>query len=232
MHVCILGAAPDTPSFAIACGDNRRLFRAAKAFFTSKACGRRADRALFSKPCERVWQREPFLRRRAAIVVLAVKTTRFAGGFAGLDRSARRWPFAFMSFGERRGLLGRTVHQRTWQPLAAPPRRSHPEGTETKCRSGAACGRMLRIRLDLTASRRRGPRRVTASWYFTSRSAHNAMTCAEIPRNDARVHPTAYPRGRSRPPGRDIQMTVCASVEWRDRWPLPCVSSTNAKLPA
>src|ERR1700722_11649904 len=54
------------------------------------------------------------------------------------------------------------------------------------------------------------------------------------PRNDGRVHPThtPYPGSGSRPPGSEIQMTVCASAEWRDRWPLPCVSSTNAKLPA
>src|SRR5216684_6884866 len=43
---------------------------------------------------------------------------------------------------------------------------------------------------------------------------------------------TDYAGGKSRPFGSEIQMTVCASAEWRDRWPLPCVSSTNTKLPA
>jgi hypothetical protein len=40
---------------------------------------------------------------------------------------------------------------------AAPTRCSHAEGAVAERRSGAACGRMLRIRLDLTAARRRGP---------------------------------------------------------------------------
>jgi hypothetical protein len=35
-------------------------------------------------------------RRAAIIAVLAVKATRFAGGFAGLDGSARRWPWLTM----------------------------------------------------------------------------------------------------------------------------------------
>ena len=43
---------------------------------------------------------------------------------------------------------------------------------------------------------------------------------------------TDYAGGKSRPFGSEIQITVCASAEWRDRWPLPCVSSTNTKLPA
>lgn len=43
---------------------------------------------------------------------------------------------------------------------------------------------------------------------------------------------TDYAGGKSRLFGSEIQMTVCASSEWRDRWPLPCVSSTSTKLPA
>jgi hypothetical protein len=43
---------------------------------------------------------------------------------------------------------------------------------------------------------------------------------------------TDYAGGKSRTFGSEIQMTVCASAEWRDRWPLPCVSSTNRKLSA
>jgi hypothetical protein len=35
--------------------------------------------------------------RRAAIAVLAVKATRFAGSFADLDRSARQWLLAAIS---------------------------------------------------------------------------------------------------------------------------------------
>jgi hypothetical protein len=46
---------------------------------------------------ERLRKRRP-RPARAAIAVLAVKATRFAGGFAGLDCCARRWPFAFISF--------------------------------------------------------------------------------------------------------------------------------------
>ena len=41
---------------------------------------------------------------------------------------------------------------------AAPTGRGHAEGAEAKRRSGEACGRMLRIRLDLTVPWRRGPR--------------------------------------------------------------------------
>lgn len=41
---------------------------------------------------------------------------------------------------------------------------------------------------------------------------------------------TDYTSAKSRPFGSEIQMTVCASAEWRDRWPFPCVSSTNTKL--
>lgn len=38
--------------------------------------------------------------------------------------------------------------------------------------------------------------------------------------------------GKSKPLGRDIQITVWASGEWRERWPLPWVSSISTKLPA
>jgi hypothetical protein len=60
----------------------------------------------------------------------AVKATRFAGGFAVLDRFARRRLLPTVSFGERSRPFGRTAHQKTWRPVATPTRRSHPEGTE------------------------------------------------------------------------------------------------------
>jgi hypothetical protein len=76
-------------------------------------------------------------KRRVAIAVLAVKATRFAGGFAGLDRGARRWLLAYHIL-----LLSDAAHwprslsKRIWMPLATPTRRSHAEGAVAKRRSG------------------------------------------------------------------------------------------------
>jgi hypothetical protein len=66
---------------------------------------------------------------------------RFAQGecfaFAGLDGSARRWPLAHhVLLVSDRGLWAASRTKATWAPLAAPPRRSHPEGIEAKRRSG------------------------------------------------------------------------------------------------
>jgi hypothetical protein len=53
--------------------------------------------------------------RRAAIAVLAVKATRFAGGFAGLDGSARRWLLAIhVLLVSDRGRLAASRTKRTW----------------------------------------------------------------------------------------------------------------------
>jgi len=59
-------------------------------------------------------------------------------------------------FGERRGHWAAIVTKATWMQNAALTRRSHPEGTGAQRRNDEVGGRMLRIRLGLTAVRRRG----------------------------------------------------------------------------
>jgi hypothetical protein len=100
-------------------------------------------------------QRQPFqaaprCHRRARRQPLRA---RFAQGecfaFAGLDRSARRWRWLTMSFWcARAAFWAASLTKATWTPLAAPTRRSHPEGRN------AAEQRPLG---RLTAARRRGP---------------------------------------------------------------------------
>ena len=70
------------------------------------------------------------ITRRAAIAVLAVKATRFASGFAGLDRCARRWLWLTMSFGERSRPFGRDANQKDMDASTLPRRRraQSPEG--------------------------------------------------------------------------------------------------------
>jgi hypothetical protein len=60
----------------------------------------------------------------------AVKATRFAGGFAGLDRLARQWLLPTMFFWRAVAAFRvAPLTKKTWRPHATPPRRSHPEET-------------------------------------------------------------------------------------------------------
>jgi hypothetical protein len=69
----------------------------------------------------------------------AVQATRFAGGFADLDRFAHRRLLAYhILLVSDRGHRAASRTKRIWRPLATPTRRSHPEGIEAKRRSGKA----------------------------------------------------------------------------------------------